>query len=92
VSVILDGENPWGWYHDAGEGFLRALYAGIEADEQLRTVTVAEHLDEFPPEHELESVFPGSWIDHSFSTWIGGTEHRQAWNLLSDALEATKSP
>ncbi|MGI5817761.1 MAG: hypothetical protein ACOX9R_06645 [Armatimonadota bacterium] len=91
VSVILDGENPWGWYHDAGEGFLRALYAGIEADEQLRTVTVAEHLDEFPPEDELESVFPGSWIDHSFSTWIGGTEHRQAWNLLSDALEATKS-
>lgn len=90
VSVILDGENPWGWYRDAGEGFLRGLYAGIEADPDLRTVTISEHLAEFPADAELASVFPGSWIDHSFRTWIGGTEHRRAWELLTDALEATK--
>lgn len=90
VSVVLDGENPWGWYRDAGEGFLRALYEGIEADDQLQTVTVSQHLDEFPADRELSSVFPGSWIDHSFRTWIGGREHRQAWDLLTGALEATR--
>ncbi|MFW5867549.1 MAG: hypothetical protein ACOCX2_07010 [Armatimonadota bacterium] len=90
ISVILDGENPWGWYDDAGEGFLRAVYEGIEADPDLRTVTVSEHLDEFPAEDELASIFPGSWIDHSFRTWIGGAEHRKAWDLLGGALEATK--
>ncbi|MFW6438374.1 MAG: hypothetical protein ACOCZ7_05095 [Armatimonadota bacterium] len=90
ISVILDGENPWGWYGDAGEGFLRAVYQAIEADPELRTVTVSEHLDEFPAEDSLASVFPGSWIDHSFRTWIGGSEHRKAWNLLGGALEATK--
>ncbi len=90
ISVILDGENPWGWYEDAGEGFLRGVYEGIEADDVLRTVTVSEHLDEFPPEKKLQSVFPGSWIDHSFRTWIGGNEHRRAWELLTGALEATK--
>ncbi|MBD3293028.1 MAG: hypothetical protein GF393_08900, partial [Armatimonadia bacterium] len=90
VSVILDGENPWGWYPDAGESFLRALYAKIEVDADLQTVTVTEHLDRHPPEESLGSVFPGSWIDHSFRTWIGGSEHKQAWRLLTGALEATK--
>ncbi len=90
ISVILDGENPWGWYADAGEGFLSELYAGIEADDDLHTVTISEHLDEHPPQDELAAVFPGSWIDHSFSTWVGGDEHRQAWTLLTGALEAVK--
>jgi alpha-amylase/alpha-mannosidase (GH57 family) len=89
VSIILDGENPWGWYTDAGEGFLREVYASIERDADLQTVTVSEHLEEYPQRGELASVFPGSWIDHSFSTWIGGKEHRRAWELLTDALETT---
>ncbi len=90
VSVILDGENPWGWYADAGEAFLTTLYRLIEADEHLQTTTVAEHLDQFPAQDRLESVFPGSWIDHSFSTWIGGAEHRRAWELLTGALEGLR--
>ncbi len=90
VSVILDGENPWGWYPDAGEAFLSALYRRIEADKHLRTTTVAEHLEQFPAQDRLASVFPGSWIDHSFSTWIGGAEHRRAWELLTGALEVLR--
>lgn len=90
ISVILDGENPWGWYRDAGEGFLRALYQGIEADPRLTTVTVSDYLEQYPPRQSLTSVFPGSWVHHSFSTWIGGAEHRRAWNLLTGALEAVK--
>ncbi len=90
VPIILDGENPWGWYEDAGEGFLTALYEAVEAADDLRAVSVSDYLGEFPAEDRLDSLFPGSWIDHSFSTWIGGEEHRRAWNLLTDALEATK--
>jgi len=90
VSVILDGENPWGWYPDAGEAFLRELYQRIEADDELETTTVGGYLERFPAQDRLASVFPGSWIDHSFSTWIGGREHRRAWELLGGALEAVK--
>lgn len=90
VSVILDGENPWGWYPDAGGRFLAALYEGIEADPGLTTTTVTEYLERFPPDRRLDSTFPGSWIDHSFRTWIGGEEHRRAWELLTGALEALR--
>jgi len=92
VCVILDGENPWGWYSDRGEGFLRALYAALEADPAIETTTVTEYLSRFPARERLESVFPGSWIEHSFSTWIGGEQHRRAWEMLTNALAATRRP
>jgi len=91
VCVILDGENPWGVYPDGGEGFLRALYGAIEANEMIETTSIAEYLREFPPRERLASVFPGSWIDHSYRTWIGGREHRQAWSLLRRAYEAVRA-
>ncbi len=90
VSVILDGENPWGWYPGQGEGFLRGVYRRIEADKVLQTTTIAEYLAAHPAGRSLPSVFPGSWIDHSFRTWIGGPEHRRAWELLTGALEAVR--
>jgi hypothetical protein len=86
----LDGENPWGAYRDGGEGFLRALYAAIEAEEGIETISVADYLREFPATERLESVFPGSWIDHSYRTWVGGREHRQAWDLLRRAYDAAQ--
>jgi len=88
VCVILDGENPWGAYPDGGEGFLRALYAAIEADPGIETTSIGEYTCEFPPTERLASVFPGSWIDHSYRTWIGGAEHRRAWALVGRAREA----
>ncbi|MGC9318169.1 MAG: hypothetical protein ACP5KN_09060 [Armatimonadota bacterium] len=90
VSIILDGENPWGWYPDLGEGFLAALYEGIEKTEDIQTTSVSDYLQRFGAGGELASVFPGSWIDHSYRTWIGGKEHRRAWGLLSGALEVAK--
>ena len=89
VCIALDGENPWGWYPDGGERFLRLLYQGIEKDPHLRTVTPGQWLAEHPATDTLASVYPGSWVDHSFGTWIGGDQHRRAWELLSGALEAT---
>jgi alpha-amylase/alpha-mannosidase (GH57 family) len=88
VCVILDGENAWGAYPDGGEGFLRALYAQIAAEPELQATSPGEYLREFPPTERLAAVFPGSWIDHSYRTWIGGAEHRRAWALLGRAREA----
>ncbi|MBM3498620.1 MAG: glycoside hydrolase [Armatimonadetes bacterium] len=90
VSVILDGENAWGAYPDGGEGFLRALYAALGSDPDLETTSPDEYLREFPATDRLDNVFPGSWIDHSYRTWIGGAEHRRAWTLLGQAREALK--
>ncbi len=90
VSIILDGENPWGSYPDGGEGFLSELYAAIEAAPDLETTSVSRYLEEFPPQTRLDSIFPGSWIDHSFRTWIGGAEHQRAWTLLRGAFEAVE--
>ena len=32
IAVILDGENPWGHYHDGGERFLSLLFRAFESD------------------------------------------------------------
>ena len=90
VCIILDGENPWSSYPDAGEGFLRALYRGIETTPTLQTTLVSDYLREHPPQVVLPSVFPGSWIDHSYRTWIGGPEHRRAWSLLRGGFDAVE--
>ena len=90
VCIILDGENPWSSYPDAGEGFLRALYEAIETDRGLETTSVGEYVRQYPPQAVLPSVFPGSWIDHSYRTWIGGAEHRRAWSLLRGAFDAVR--
>ncbi len=44
VSVILDGENAWGSYEQAGRKFFHALYSALEADAEIRTVTFGEYL------------------------------------------------
>lgn len=90
VCAILDGENPWGTYPDGGEGFLRALYAGIEAEPGLETTSLSEYLAEHPPDERLDAIFPGSWIDHCYETWIGGEEHRRAWHLLHNARQSVE--
>jgi alpha-amylase/alpha-mannosidase (GH57 family) len=73
LTVVLDGENAWGAYHDDGRPFMRALYGALAGAPDIRTVTFSEYLDgdttrgvrphpvtSQPVVHEL---FAGSWID-----------------------------
>lgn len=83
VPVILDGENAWEYYLNDGHDFLEALYARIEAANWLETVTFSEYLDEKPNLGQLKRIFPGSWISHNFSVWIGHSEDNLAWDMLS---------
>jgi alpha-amylase/alpha-mannosidase (GH57 family) len=86
VSVILDGENAWEYYPDHGEAFLEALYAALEAEPDVRTVTASEAVGS--PARALPRVVAGSWIGHSLATWIGHPEKNAAWERLSEAREA----
>ncbi|MGH8946713.1 MAG: glucodextranase DOMON-like domain-containing protein [Acidimicrobiia bacterium] len=89
VSVILDGENAWESYPEDGKEFLNALYRNISETDWLGTITPSQYLDRFgtpdPLDHEL---FPGSWFQASYATWIGEDEEAKAWEYLAETREA----
>ncbi len=97
LTVILDGENAWEWYrydHD-GKDFLHALYSGlVRAQErgELMTITPSEFINGNPKRGvlphpissmgEITDLWPGSWINENFDTWIGNPEKNLAWEYL----------
>jgi alpha-amylase/alpha-mannosidase (GH57 family) len=83
VSIILDGENPWEYYTDGGEQFLRALYQSLGGAPEIRTSGFSAHLRENPPDETLASLYTGSWINRNFAIWIGHEEDRKAWEHLA---------
>lgn len=100
LTLIMDGENAWEWFHRDYEGreFLNALYRKLEKlfhTRQIVTVTPAELIYGNPkrniPAHPIESLpklshlAPGSWIHGDFSKWIGSKEKNQEWELLLQA-------
>ncbi len=84
VSIILDGENCWEYYPNAGVEFLRGLYRGVVKHAKLKPVRVGEYLARWPAADKLGQLFPGSWIQHNFGIWIGHPECNQAWDLLHE--------
>ena len=86
VSVILDGENAWEYYPGNGREFLKAFYARIAADPDLRAVTASEAL-KVTEQGALSHVVPGSWINANYDVWIGADEDNRAWDLLSEARD-----
>ncbi len=97
ITVILDGENAWEWYrYDMdGKKFLHALYRKLSrlgVERRIVTVTPTEYLEGNPgrniPAHpvdslpHLTSLWPGSWINANFDTWIGEKEENDAWAYL----------
>lgn len=89
VTIALDGENCWEYYQQDGKPFLEALYERLSQHRQLQTTTVSNFLDRFPPTETLPAIalHSGSWVDGSFSTWIGQPEKNRAWDLLCEARE-----
>ncbi len=82
VPIVLDGENCWEYYSDGGIGFLRNLYRQAVADPEISTLTVSEHLAQYPPKDKISRLFAGSWINHDFYIWFGHQEDRDAWDLV----------
>jgi alpha-amylase/alpha-mannosidase (GH57 family) len=89
VSVIVDGENAWEHYPNDGKDFLRALYRNLSETDWVRTVTPSEYLERFRDTvRPLEDVFPASWFQPNFATWIGEGEEATAWEYLYRTRQA----
>jgi alpha-amylase/alpha-mannosidase (GH57 family) len=84
VSVILDGENAWEHYPNDGKDFLDALYTALTSTDWIETITPSTYLERFGEPEILEEVFPASWFQPNFATWIGEEEEATAWDYLYD--------
>lgn len=82
-AVVLDGENPWGYYPENGVPFLRELFRRLPAVSSLRTTSLGRYLDEHRPTQVL-TLAPGTWLG-SFAQWTGHPAKNQAWERLARA-------
>jgi alpha-amylase/alpha-mannosidase (GH57 family) len=87
VSVILDGENAWEHYENDGKEFLHALYRHLSEADWVQTITPTAYLDRFGEPEPLPEVFPASWFQPNFATWIGEAEEATAWDYLYQARQ-----
>ncbi len=82
IPVILDGENPWEYFPDGGEAFLRGLYRAMANESSLSLSTFSKYLTGVTKPAVISKLHSGSWIDANFHIWIGDPEKNRAWNLL----------
>jgi alpha-amylase/alpha-mannosidase (GH57 family) len=89
VTIALDGENCWEFYPQDGKPFLENLYHTLSHHPDIKLVTVSEYLDQFAPRVTLpaDKLHSGSWVDGSFTTWIGDPAKNRAWDLLTEARQ-----
>lgn len=89
VTIALDGENCWEFYAQDGKPFLENLYQSLSHHPELKLVTVSEFLNQFPATETIrtEQLHSGSWVDGSFTTWIGDPAKNRAWDLLTEARQ-----
>ncbi len=89
VTIALDGENCWEYYQKDGIPFLTALYQSLSDRSDIKLVTVSEFVEQFPPTETIptEQLHSGSWVDGSFTTWIGDSAKNRAWDLLTQARQ-----
>ena len=90
VPIILDGENPWEYYHDGGRRFLSEAYRALSDPERagegirLITDTLSQALQAVPSTARLEHLHSGSWINQDFKIWIGHPEDNRGWDLVRE--------
>jgi alpha-amylase/alpha-mannosidase (GH57 family) len=97
ITVILDGENAWEWYRRDMDGkkFLHALYGMLSEEYRAKRIVTttpsefirgnsARGITSHPPtkQRAMASLWPGSWINGNFDTWIGEPEENRAWEYL----------
>lgn len=89
VTIALDGENCWEFYPQDGKPFLELLYQTLSNDPDIKLVTVSEFIEQYPPTETIpaQQLHSGSWVDGSFTTWIGDPAKNKAWDLLTAARQ-----
>jgi len=87
LSIIMDGENAWEYYHQNGWGFLQTLYTELVSHPEIRLTTFTEVLNR-ASQRTLPVLCSGSWVYGTFSTWIGSPAKNRAWDVLVRAKRA----
>jgi alpha-amylase/alpha-mannosidase (GH57 family) len=89
VTIALDGENCWEFYPQDGKPFLETLYQTLSNHKDIQLVTVSEFLEQHPATETIptQNLHSGSWVDGSFTTWIGDPAKNRAWDLLTAARD-----
>ncbi len=85
VSIILDGENAWEYYHENAYYFIGSMYEKISQSAKLELTTFSEYLEKPRKRQVLNEIVAGSWVYGTFSTWIGEKDKNRAWDMLIDA-------
>lgn len=91
ITIAMDGENAWEYYIHGGMNFLARLYQALDKDDRFEVVSPADVLagqDQCPGIGHLRA---GSWIDGTFSTWIGDPVKNKGWEHLTSARHAVAS-
>jgi alpha-amylase/alpha-mannosidase (GH57 family) len=86
ITVVLDGENPWEYYPDAGREFMNTLFATIERD-GIPTAKVSSYIEKHPPTQNIRNLHSGSWINANFDIWIGKPQKNQAWDYIKRVFD-----
>lgn len=69
VHIATDGET-YGHHHRHGDMALAYALRAIEADPDVRLTNYGEHLERFPPDHEVRIVERSSWsCAHGIERW-----------------------
>lgn len=74
--------------------FLSQLFNKLKDMVSIKTVTIEEHVRDYPAQVKIEKLSPGSFIEGNFDSWIGEEEENIAWELLTEAridLESYKN-
>ena len=74
-------------FPNRGRDFLDALFSRLSEMEEVRTVTLDEHLRQHPPAISLDYLHSGARNTGSFEMWIGEADKNRAWHLLGEARE-----
>ncbi len=80
-AVVLDGENPWGYYPENGVPFLRELFRRLPAVPGIALTSLGQYLEKKPPTKDL-SLAAGTWLG-SFAQWTGHPTKNDAWERLA---------
>ncbi|MCX7910933.1 MAG: glycoside hydrolase family 57 protein, partial [Endomicrobia bacterium] len=87
VTIILDGENCWEYYHNDGEDFLNDFYNMLTSNKMFETVLLSDYILAHPEAPILKNIWPGSWINANYNIWIGHLEDNKAWEYLYKTRE-----
>lgn len=90
VLIAMDGENAWDHFDRNGLPFFQALYGGLARHNRVVPSTISRYLERYGAGQELVDLWPGSWIDADFRTWIGHPAQNRAWEALAAAHRAVE--